>query len=371
MLIKKVKFWVKYAAGSSVLPVPNISSNDRTFFLWEPCLTSHDEVLPGYAKYLLDLGYEVCVLADPNPLNKSLFERFTHSRLKIIFLSQRQIVRFFLRNGLGRARGILITTARKLGEQNSYLTEYKLFSNRSSCQKVLLVEHDVKLPIEKGFIRADTITIGKTDYQDIPTVVVNPHYFGEICTLSKPKEIVQFIAVGIMKDGRYNMARLIEAVQKLHKEEIFNFQVVVIGKKSIRDYLPEHIQDFFVFLEQVPFGKLYEQLDKAHYLVTLFDDLDESHLRYITTGSSGSMQLVYGFRKPCIIARKFANHYDLDDSNSIIYSESKNLHHALKTAIHLDVEAYCAIQDKLAITASKIYRQSLDNLRNLIGDCPN
>ena len=49
---------------------------DNTFFVWEPCSQSHSEVVPGYVKYLLDLGYHVSVLVNPDRYKEGLFSRF-------------------------------------------------------------------------------------------------------------------------------------------------------------------------------------------------------------------------------------------------------------------------------------------------------
>ena len=46
---------------------------DNTFIVWEPCSKSHSEVVPGYVKYLLDLGYHVSVIVNSNRLKEGLF----------------------------------------------------------------------------------------------------------------------------------------------------------------------------------------------------------------------------------------------------------------------------------------------------------
>lgn len=368
--MEKFRFWVRYGAGSNFLHSPRIEVTNKTFFLWEPSSRHHAEVLPGYAKYLLDLGYEVSVLINSHPLNRTLFEKFTHPHLKVIFMTQRQIVRFFIKNGLGKAQGILITTARKIGDQNSYAREYKLFSNRSDDQKLLLVEHDVKIPIDKKFIDSNVITINKINYQNTNTLVVNPHYFGEFSSSSCTSNLVQFVAVGLLKSGRYSMDNLIEAVKKIHQEGIYNFQIRIIGKRASIERLPKHIQKYFIFQGQISYSELYSCMEKADYLISLLDDSNQDHQRYLTTASSGSIQLSYGFIKPLIIGEKFASHYGFDRFNSIIYDKKNDLPLAIKRAIQLDKESYGLMKSKLAISSGKVYKKSLENLRCAIGDCP-
>src|SRR6267142_1235299 len=102
-------------------PVPSISRD--TFIVWEPCTRSHAEVVPGYVKYLLDLGYEVSVLLTPKRI------------------------------------------------------EYGLFSSHSTGQKVLLVEHDAKATVDNGSMTPQVITLRKINYKNAATTAVNPHYF--------------------------------------------------------------------------------------------------------------------------------------------------------------------------------------------------
>src|SRR6266850_1987516 len=98
-------------------PVPSISRD--TFLVWEPCTHSHAEVVPGYVKYLLDLGYAVSVFVTPERYEEGLFSRFTDSRISLNRLSQAAIRRFFRDNRLAQAKGILITTARKISGSDS------------------------------------------------------------------------------------------------------------------------------------------------------------------------------------------------------------------------------------------------------------
>ena len=53
---------------------------DNTFLVWEACSKSHSEVVPGFAKYLLDLGYHVSVLLNPERYDEGLFSRFNERK---------------------------------------------------------------------------------------------------------------------------------------------------------------------------------------------------------------------------------------------------------------------------------------------------
>ena len=75
---------IKYIKSLFAPKIPVIKNN--TFLLWEPCSKSHSEVLPGYAKYLLDLGYHVSVLCVPERIKEGLFSRFNNRNLSINYL---------------------------------------------------------------------------------------------------------------------------------------------------------------------------------------------------------------------------------------------------------------------------------------------
>src|SRR5262245_42930018 len=98
---------LKHTLGAWLKPsvAPVITAN--TFLVWEPCTYSHAEVVPGYVKYLLDLGFDVVVLITPQRLEEGLFARFHDPRISFTHLSQAAIRSYFKRNGLGNAKGIL------------------------------------------------------------------------------------------------------------------------------------------------------------------------------------------------------------------------------------------------------------------------
>ena len=68
---------------------------DNTFIVWEPCSKSHAEVVPGFVKYLLDLGYHVSVLLNVERYDEGLFDRFGGENISFNFMSKRNIRKLF------------------------------------------------------------------------------------------------------------------------------------------------------------------------------------------------------------------------------------------------------------------------------------
>lgn len=359
-----VRSRIKYTVGAlfTERATPAVSSN--TFFVWEPCSHSHAEVVPGYVKYLLDLGFDVSVLITPQRLDEGLFSRFTHPRLTVNRLTQSAIIGYFKEHGLSNARGVLITTARKIGAKESYKSEYALFADRTRGQKVLLVEHDVKRPADSGSIDTNVITLRKVNYRGVATTMVNPHFFGTVDITAKNTDIVSFITVGALRARRRNSSLLVDTVTKLHDGGIHNFKIAVIGRGSLRG-IPPHLHRYFDIKGRVDFVQLYAAVEEADFFLPLLDPDNPLHERYSTTGTSGSFQLIYGFAKPCLIAEKFAVPNGFNAENSVVYTGNADLARHMIDAINMGRTEYRSMQQALQALATSIYDESLANLRQL------
>lgn len=343
-------------------PAPSIAQD--TFLVWEPCSHSHAEVVPGYVKYLLDLGYEVCVFVTPERYEEGLFSRFDDSRIRLNKLSQAAIRRFFRDNGLAQAKGILITTARKISGGNSYEKEHELFSDHAADQKVLLVEHDAKPTVDNGSITPQIITLRKIHYKNAATTVVNPHYFGNVRVTAKNPDIVNFITIGAIRGKRRNTRLMIDAARTLCDSGIKNFKITIVGRGSLWG-IPRDISEHFDIKGRLDFSRLYEELEKSDFFLTLLDPENPLHDRYITTGTSGSFQLIYGFRKPCLIAGKFASANGFNQANSIVYARNSDLALAMSAAVNMTLGEYDSMQQALNKSADALYAESLENMRRL------
>ncbi len=359
-MLTRVKGWLEglFAGGS----VPTLSPN--TFLVWEPCTHSHAEVVPGYVKYLLDLGFDVSVLVTPRRYEEGLFSRFEDSRITFNRLPQRAIRRYFAKHGLAQAKGVLITTARKISGGDTYAAERALFAERSAEQKLLLVEHDVKQPADNGSFSPDIITLRRIDYGNAASTVVNPHYFGEVRVTPKNPGTVTFITIGALRGKRRNTRLLVDAVSALHERGIRDFRITLIGRGSLRD-VPPAVRQYFDIRGRVDFSGMYAAVEDADFFLPLLDPDNARHDRYITTGTSGTFQLIYGFAKPCLIAARFAGINGFDSANSLVYADNADLAVAMGKAVAMNQESYGRMQLSLQDFAARLYAESLENLRRL------
>ncbi len=346
---------------------PKPICNENTFFVWEPCTYSHAEVVPGFAKYLLDLGYEVSILITPERYKEGLFSKFGDFAGKIHFnkMSQRQIRKFIKNNGLANAKGLLLTTSGKLAESADYPSERKFFGQLKDGQKLIIVEHDVKKAFDLGTLTNDIVMLRTPYYKTAKATEVNPHYFGDVAITQKNADVVNFITVGALRGKRRNSDMLVEAVASLVDKGIENFKITCIGKGSIK-HIPPHLQKFFDAKGQANFSELYAEMENADFFLPLLDAENLAHERYITTGTSGSFQLVFGFATPCVIEEKFAEINYLTSANSILYNGSQSLANAMVQAIKMSLGDYTKMQENLKSTAETLAMRSRENLKTLI-----
>lgn len=337
---------------------------ENTFIVWEPCSKSHAEVVPGYVKYLLDLGYHVSVLVNPARLREGLFDRFQNENISLNKLSKRQIKNFFKKSDLKDVKGVLVTTVGKLCDEVDFDKAYNAFNENVDKSKLYFVSHEAKPGVDAGTWHENLITLRKLNYKNAKSTVINPHYFGDVKILPKNK-ITNFVMVGAIRPYRKNENTIIEAVKDLVLNNEKKFKITIIGKGEIKD-VPYWMKDYFVVKGRLPFRKMYDELEKADFLLTSYDEDNIAHQRYNTTGTSGNFQLSYGFLKPCLIIKSFAPLNNFDENNALLYEKPINYSDAMVAGMYMTDEEYSAMQNILKATADSIYKESLENFKRLI-----
>lgn len=338
---------------------------ENTFLVWEPCSSNHAEVVPGYVKYLLDLGYHVSVLVSPSAYEENLFARFSgEENVSYNKMTQKQIRRFFKHSDLKDVKGVLVTTVGKLSIAPFYNQIWKNFHKNADKNKLFFVEHDVKGRYDHNALGENMISLRKVDYLDAKTVPVNPHYFGRV-NITPKNDITNFVTVGELKAGKKNTEVFVKAAQKLVQNGITNFKITVIGKGKMED-LPKEILPYFDIKGRLSFDKMFEEIEKGDFLITAYDDNNPEHVFYCTVGTSGNFQLVYGFEKPIIIKESFAPINGFTDKNSILYKDDDDFYNAMIKGIEMSKETYKSLQDDLKVFSDNFYKTSLENFKNLI-----
>lgn len=336
---------------------------DNTFIVWEPCTKNHSEVVPGYVKYLLDLGYHVSVCLSPTNYKMNVFSRFTDKNLDVNKMSKRQVKTFFKKDKLSDVKGVLITSCHKLCDEIHLENCYKHFNSDVDKTKLFLVLHDIKKMVDAKTLSENLITLRDTNYNGAKTTVVNPHYFGDVKITPKNNETINFITIGAIRNKRKSANLFVDAAIELLKRGITNFKITVVGKGHISD-IPKNVRPYFDIKGHLDFNDMYDEIEKADFVLTSYEL--PRHIRYNTTGTSGNFQLVYGFLKPIIIKEAFAKINGFTDENSILYKEDADFVDAMISAINMSSSDYEKIQENLKTYEQDLYQTSLQNLKELI-----
>lgn len=336
-----------------------------TAILWEPCSRSHGEIVPGYARYLLDLGYRVVVLMTPQRIAEGLFSRFEHPRLELTQLSQRQISRFVRTPAIREAALFLVSTAGKLPHKPDGTADLQSVFGTESPRKLLMVEHDAGAQIDAGVWADDTITLRGLTYRGRTSVVVNPHDFGNVRITPKTSGKTVFLLVGAARARRRNQNMVYAAAERLLDAGLTAFEIRLIGKTGA-DRIPARLRDCVKTLGRLDFAAMYREIEDSDVIVTAFQKDNPDHDAYKRVKTTGSFQLCYGFRKTCIVQEEFAAGTALTAENSLFYREDDDLFDAMRTAIRMSAEDYARCQAALARAADSLYERSRQNLKTLI-----
>ena len=341
---------------------PIIQNN--TFIVWEPCSKSHSEVVPGFCKYLLDLGYHVSVIVHPNRIKEGLFSRFKDENLSINKMSKHQVLKYFQKDNLEDIKGVIVTTVGKLCDSIHYDECFNTFNPNIDKSKIFFVEHEIVHSADAGTWQDDIITLRQMNYKNTKSVVVNPHYFGNI-NITRKNDTTNFVVVGAIQAQKKDNGLIVDSVKLLHERGVRNFKITVIGKGKL-NHLPKEIRQYFDIKGRLPFDKMYNELEKADFMLTAYDESNPMHIRYNTTGTSGNFQLIYGFLKPCLIIRSFGAINGFDDTNSILYNSNDAYADAMMQGIEMSAEDYSKMQDRLKKYVDALYDSSKQNLKELI-----
>ena len=339
----------------------------KTVLLVEPNNT-HGEVLPGFAQYWLDLGFQVDVLIHSEVAKEHPFCRLSSKALKLYKHSRLTISLIMKSKKIKNYEIIFITTTayyNQGGKDRKHISFYDYIGRRNYGNTLLFVEHDladISRFQETPFLHAGTLfTLFKLRHEGQVTQMANPHNFGIIVYTNKSSECTNFITIGSVEKKRRNYSLLEHAVRTLYNRGLTNFKITIVGNGNLQE-IPQDLQQFFDIKGRLDFPHMFTCLEKADFLLPLLDVNQAEHKRYLTTGVTGTLQLALGFQKPCLLQAEFANVYELTEASSIIYS-ANNLANAMEKAIHMAPAEYTDMQGSLGQKANEIYQESQENLR--------
>ena len=279
--------------------------------------TCHYEVIPGYAKYFSELGYNVDVAVYDGGQLDFLCEAVP--TVRVFTLGEKDMDKL-------------------LGAAPIRAYHYILFS--SAIKYVDGVEvNSPKMPLVTS-------------------------YYHNIAADQKKMIFVQHHMERQGINRRKNYELLLSTVRRLATSgKKFKVTLVGSGDNLVFD---EEIAPYFDMRGRLSYKEMFTAMEEADFFLCLLDPENPAHERYISTGTSGSFQLIYGFAKPCLIQKKFADAYAFDNGNSLVYGTNGELAETMLKAVDMPAAEYGEIQARLMLKAEDIRRRSLENLKKVL-----
>ena len=228
----------------------------RTILILEPNYC-HGEVIPGFCRHLLDMGYCVDVLMHHSLARQSPLCCFKEGDIHIFTAMCTSWKRLAKARVLTRYEAILISTSAFYDTPGwasfLHMTGLDKFAN------LLAVEHELKDIPRFGEEELDRqgrlLTLGSFPRG----MMVNPHFFGEIPPAPRNREPV-FITVGSLSAQRKNHELLVEALETVCNEGYRNFSVIIVGEGELGK-IPGHLRPFLhvagkLFCDRFPPDKI-------------------------------------------------------------------------------------------------------------------
>lgn len=348
----------KYVKLSRIKDFLNHVIDNNTILLVE-INDCHLETLLGLYDQLIKLGYNVEILI--NEPSENLFSTFKD--IKVWEFKRNSLLKLLKVVDFSKYERIIYNS--KIIYTNEGTPDLHEFLKKipQGKKENIYLQHHIdrffEYPNDKQIILANPAKDERLEKS-----VVNAHYFGDV-KITPKNDITTFITIGELSQKRRNCDLLINALKQLVERGVHNFKVEIIGNGSLEN-LPENIQQYFDIKGWLDFPKMFETIENADYFLPLLDPAVEAHKRYMQDGTSGTFQLVYGFLKPSIIHKKFADVYDFNDGNSIVYAKNDTLSQAMKTAIDMNATEYSSLQNNLKSLVQEIEKISSENLKGML-----
>ena len=148
---------------------------------------------------------------------------------------------------------------------------------------------------------------------------------------------------------------------EIYLYDLFTGRSFTFNSKSI----PKNIRNKFIFKHRAKYSELYRYVISSDYIIILLDPKNDYDKLFKAFRVSGSRQLSYGFLKPSLINQEFADFYNFNKENSLIYN-NLDLFSAMKKAILLNRNEYKKLQNFIQITKNEVYKISIENVKKIV-----
>lgn len=322
----------------------------------------HSELLPGIARYFVDLGYNVDILLSYYESKLNPFSRYLFRKIRIKTIESGKILEILDSKKIKKYSFIYFNSD-KVNYHKSFATDYFSKIDYPENRKIFMLHHpDASSYQGEGHV----CMLGDFTFKGRKPFIVTPTYFGNI-KINPKNNKTRFIVIGNVDQKRKNFSLLLKSAEELVNENKKDFEIVVVSRQGDIS-IPPSISEQVRFLGKLSYEEMYSEIEKSDFFLALLDTSIPEHERYASKGISGTFLLSWGFRKPCIIEEYFAAKYNFDINNSVIYKNSASFTDSLRSAIEMDRRRYLDMQMSLSENVMKIAEKSIENLENFIPD---
>lgn len=336
----------------------------------------HQEILPGFIKYFIDLSYDVTLFTRIEPNQSKVFSRFNYDFKTTVY------------------------DYNKIDEELSKINlkefDFVFFSSiergeNGGLHKTL---DDIKIPLDTKFgvlgcyhttdhveeqntwdlyNQGRIFFLNDFEFNGKKGKMLAPIYFGSVDKKHNKNKKTRFILVGHFWKYMHNHRWIFNIIDKLKQRKLKDFEIIMIGegeytyhkeKRWYRHLTPLRYNKYLKVLGKLEFDKMFEEVNNSDFLCPMLDEAYDGHSHYLTKCTSGARNLSLGLNIPTVINEKFAKVYHLE-TGSVLYTEN-NIVEAMEKAIKMNNDDYQKMKTELQKTADEIYNKSLKNLKDTI-----
>lgn len=321
----------------------------------------HGVTLPGYIHYFSKLGYNVDLFLreGQNVFEKPLC-RVTDP-YRVFYGNEEKIKKMLISDLIKKYDFVFFNTTFYYGYLGDGRSVFDILGKIPAGKYgTLMIEHNLEPYVER-FDETKYITEGTlfTLLGFRNTKMLSSSYIGNVKITEKNKNKTTFLVIGSIYSGSRNYKMLIDSCQTLLNKGIYNFQVIIIGAGHL-DGVPQKLNTYIKVLGRVDYVKMYNEIEKGDFILTLFDPSVDEHKKYLDNWASGTSILSYAFLKPCLIDRFFARSYFMSEENAVLYQG--DLEKAMEKSISMLSDKYKSIQQNLQCTVASLQSSSRENL---------
>lgn len=320
----------------------------------------HGEVISAHWQYFKELGYNVDILMHSFIYNENHFARQDTSDINIFHCHSTAMHKIFKSKKMQQYKAIIIMTPMNYTFASQSVLE--MFPELNKFDNLYTIAHNTR-DIDnkyKNFNQKHIFGLGRR-LKDFPCT--NPHLFGNIQKNPTKHNPTTFITVGGINPKRKNHDILLSATQELVTKGL-DFKVIIVGDGKLKN-IPDSIKNNIIVTGRQISHNMFTLMESSDFFLTLWDKNNPDHNKYKTDQVSGSPQLIYAFNKIPLVQKEFADFYDFNDKNSIIY-EDDNLADAMEQAILMNDKQYLKLYNELDKLSKSVYEESKQNIKNLI-----